>query len=93
MWSQFAIVVTLTGKRPEPNDVDIFMLMSDALDLSVVSGEARILFDHSSAQAHFGASVFWLRRLSTLPSEEDLLAGWQVKRDGSQRGIVEVIGE
>ncbi len=29
-------------------------------DLSEVTGEARLIFDHAAAQAHFGASVFWL---------------------------------
>jgi hypothetical protein len=33
-------------------------------DADTLTGEARLLFDHASAQAHFGASVFWLRRLA-----------------------------
>jgi hypothetical protein len=31
---------------------------------------ATLLFDHLGAQAHFGASVLWLRRLEMLGSEE-----------------------
>lgn len=54
-----------------PNDVDVFLLMEDAFNLSGLLGDARILFDHPAAQAYFGASVFWLRRLSAFPGEED----------------------
>jgi hypothetical protein len=81
----------VSGKA-EPRDVDVFLLMNDAFDLNAVAGEARILFDHAAAQAHFGASVFWLRRIAALPNEADLVSSWQLKRDGTRRGIVEVVG-
>ena len=45
------------------------------------------------AQAHFGASVFWLRRLAALGGEEQAIAGWQIKRDGTCRGIIEIVEE
>ena len=38
--------------------MDAFLLMDDAFDASELIGEARLLFDHPAAQAHFGASVF-----------------------------------
>ena len=79
----------VTGK-PEPNDVDVFLLMDDAFDLNQGTGEARLVFDHPAAQAHFGASIFWLRRLAALPDEEEAVRSWQLKRDGTRRGIVEV---
>jgi predicted nucleotidyltransferase len=79
----------VTGK-PEPNDVDVFLLMDDTFDLSQVAGEAKLLFEHSAAQAHFGASIFWLRRLAALPSESDAVHSWERKRDGTRRGIVEI---
>lgn len=43
------------------------------------------------AEARFGASVFWLRE-AMVPVElmNEFLATWQTKRDGTQRGIVEV---
>ena len=78
--------------KPDPNDVDVFMIMDDAFDLSQITGEERLLFDHASAQAHFGASIFWLRRLAAFPSEEEAILGWQRKRDGAYRGIVELTG-
>jgi len=50
------------------------------------------LFDHAVAQARYGASIFWVRpELLIGESLEDFVAYWQIKRDGSRRGIVEVI--
>ena len=46
--------------------------------------------DHPAAQAHFGTSIFWLRQLAALPNEDEAVLGWQLKRDGTRRGIVEV---
>ena len=67
--------------------------MENTFDMAQLTGEARVLFDHASAQAHFGASVFWVRRLAALGGEEQAIAGWQVKRDGKFRGIVEIVEE
>lgn len=79
--------------KPEPRDLDVFLLMDDGFDASQVTGEAALLFDHSAADAHFGASVFWLRRLTAWGGEQSVIEFWQSKRDGGQRGIVEVIAE
>jgi hypothetical protein len=38
-----------------------------------------------------GASIFWIRRLAASEGEEATVAYWQLKRDGGQRGIVEVV--
>ncbi len=59
----------VTGKD-SPDDVDVFLLMQDEFDVAQVDGEAAILFDHLAAQAHFGASVFWLRPATTLDGEQ-----------------------
>jgi len=53
-----------------PNDVDVFFVMEDTFDASQLSGETQLLFDHAAAQAHFGATVFWLRRLAAWPDEQ-----------------------
>jgi hypothetical protein len=79
----------VTGK-PEPNDVDVLLVMNDAFDFNQVTGEARLVFDHPAAQAHFGASIFWLRQLAALHNEEEAVRSWQRKRDGTRRGIVEI---
>jgi hypothetical protein len=87
---RFIVFGSFVTAKPEPNDVDVFLLMDDAFELSRVTGEARLVFDHAAAQAHFGASVFWLRQLAALPNEEEAVLGWQLKRDGTRRGIVDV---
>jgi hypothetical protein len=77
--------------KTEPNDVDVFLLMEDSFDFGQLTGEARLLFQHAPAQAHFGASVFWLRRMAAFLGEQATIEHWQIKRDGGQRGIVEII--
>lgn len=99
-------LVTLTGhaatvilfgsfvsELAEPNDVDLFLVMDDAFDLNSLTGESRLVFEHGVAQAHFGASVFWVRRSACFPSEAEMISGWGLKRDGNTRGIVEVTKE
>jgi len=88
---RFIVFGSFLTAKPEPNDIDVFLVMHDTFDLSQVTGEARLIFDHPAAQAHFGASIFWLRQLAALPNEEEAVLGWQLKRDGTRRGIVEVM--
>ena len=66
--------------------------MEDSFDVRPVSSEARLVFDHAAAQNLLGASVFWIRRAVALSGEEAAIAHWQIKRHGSKRGILEVIG-
>lgn len=67
-------------------------MMDDRFRLEECLIEARGLFDHAVAQARYGASIFWIRPgLVIGESIEDFIAYWQLKRDGSKRGIVEVI--
>ncbi len=92
--SRFVVFGSFITTKEEPNDVDIFLLMEDAFDLSKLIGEAYLLFsDHAVAQARFGASVFWIRRPAALDGEQKTMEVWQVKRDGGQRGIVELMRE
>jgi len=76
--------------KSDPNDVDVFLLMADSFDVSATTGEARLLFDRLAAEAHFGASVFWLRRMAALDGEQAAVEYWQVKRDGRRRGVGEI---
>jgi len=91
--ARFVVFGSFVTAKRDPADVDVFLVMEDTFDMEQLTGEARVLFDHASAQAHFGASVFWLRRLAALGGEELAIAGWQVKRDGKFRGIVEIVKE
>ena len=82
----------VTGKH-EPNDVDVFMIMDNSFEYSRLTGAPRLLFTHGSAQGHFGCSVFWVRHMAAIGGVQTAMEGWQVKRDGTERGIVEIIGE
>ncbi len=77
--------------KPKPNDVDIVLVMSDDFDLYACDGYTRSLFDHQRAAKAFGASIFWIRPAMLLrESLEEFIAHWQVKRDRTLRGIVEI---
>jgi len=88
--ARFVVFGSFVTAKREPADVDVFLLMEDTFDASLLTGEARLLFDHPAAQAWFGASVFWLRRLAAWEGEVTTIAHWQVKRGGSLRGIIEI---
>jgi hypothetical protein len=89
--ARFIVFGSFVTNKPEPNDVDIFMLMEDIFDSAQVSGEEKIIFDNMAAQNSEGASVFWIRRLAAIGGEQEALEHWQIKRDRSRRGIVEII--
>jgi hypothetical protein len=90
---RFVVFGSFVTDKPDPNDVDVFLLMENTFDSSQLAGDLQLLFDHAAAQAHFGASVFWLRRLAALQGEQAAVEDWQIKRGGSRRGIVEIISE
>jgi hypothetical protein len=77
--------------KPEPNDVDIVLIMRDDFNLGDCEEELGKLFDHGLAQSEFGASIFWIRdSMLLLESVAQFVEHWQLKRDGKRRGIVEV---
>ena len=77
--------------KAEPNDVDVVLIMQDDFRPHDCAGLARKLFDHQEASRELGASVFWVRPSMLLFDTLDAFKKkWQLKRDGSQRGIVEV---
>jgi hypothetical protein len=90
---RFTVFGSFVTAKPEPGDVDVFMLMDDGFDVSMLTGDARLLFDHTMADTFFGASVFWMRRLAAFDGEQTAIEYWQIKRDGGLRGILEVVGE
>jgi hypothetical protein len=89
--ARFIVFGSFITDTPAPNDVDVFLLMADTFDADGLRGEAAILFEHTAAQTYFGASVFWMRRLAALGGEATVIEHWQIKRDGTRRGIVEVV--
>ena len=91
--ARFVVFGSFVTRKPEPQDVDLFLVMADEFDASKLSGDMRLLFEHGAAQARFGASVFWVRRHAAWPDEPAAVEFWQVKRSGDRRGIVEITGE
>ena len=91
--ARFIIFGSFVTAKTDPNDVDIIMLMEDTFDLGSVIGEAAMIFQHLEAVARFGASVFWTRRSGLIGGEQAMIEYWQIRREGGQRGIVEILVE
>ena len=91
---RFVIFGSYVTNKPEPNDVDIILVMTDNFDVAECEERTQLLFDHLRAQEVFGASVFSIRPSTAfLVSVDEFIAYWQIKRDQTQHGIVEVISE
>jgi len=91
--ARFVVFGSFVTAKPEPNDVDIVMLLEDAFDLATLTGETVLMFRHMEADAHFGASVFWTRRSGAMGGEQAMIEHWQIRREGGLRGIVEIVRE
>lgn len=91
--ARFIVFGSFITDKLEPNDVDVFILMENSFDYDQLQGEARLLFDHGTAQTHFGCSLFWIRRLAALDGEQATIEHWQMKRNRELRGIIEIVGE
>jgi hypothetical protein len=89
--ARFVVFGSFVPDKPEPNDVDVLLVMDDAFDADTLQGESALLFDHAAADAHFGASVFWVRRLAAFGGEQAMVEYWQAKRGGGRRGIIEIV--
>ncbi len=89
--SRFIVFGSFVTDKSDPKDVDVVIVMDDAFDGDRLQGESALLFDHAAADAHFGASVFWVRRLAAMGGEQSLVEYWQAKRGGGKRGIIEIV--
>lgn len=91
---RFIIFGSYITAKPEPNDVDILLVMRDDLQEHDYDPDTFPMFDHLRAQRELGASLFVIRPGFIIGEEVDqFIAHWMVKRDLSRRGIVEVIPE
>lgn len=76
--------------KHNPNDVDVVLVLGNDFRVDACDGETGLLFDHAQATLAFGASIFWIRpEMLILETLEEFVAHWQIKRDGTHRGIVE----
>ncbi len=89
--ARFIVFGSFVTDKPEPGDVDVFMVMHDSFEVDQVPRDWRSIFDHMVAHNYEGASVFWLWRAAALGGVQAAIEHWQIKRDGAKRGIVEVI--
>lgn len=89
--ARFIVFGSFVTTEPDPADVDIFLLMENTFDANQIAGETSLIFDHVATQNYEGASIFWIRRLAAPEGEQATVEHWQLKRDGTKRGIVEVI--
>ncbi len=88
---RFIVFGSFVTAKLVPGDVDIFLLMEDSFNADEVYGAAALIFNHQEAQNVLGASIFWICKQGTITSEQEAVEDWQIKRDNSRRGIVEVI--
>ena len=90
---RFVVFGSFVSAKPDPNGVDVFMIMADEFVSGNLAGEAGLLFHHTVARAHFGCGVFWIRQVAAMDGEQAAIEDWQIQRDGSRRGVVDVTGE
>jgi hypothetical protein len=91
--ARFVVFGSFVTAKADPNDVDVILLMEDTFDVSAVTDEAALVFQHLEADAHFGASVFWTKRSGALGGEQAMIEYWQARREGGRRGIAEIVVE
>jgi predicted nucleotidyltransferase len=91
---RFIIFGSYVTDKAKPNDIDIPLIMTDDFEVPACDEQTQSLFDHLRAQEIFGASVFSIRPSTAFRvSVDEFIAGWQIKRDQSRHGIIEVIPE
>jgi Family of unknown function (DUF6932) len=88
---RFILFGSYVTTEPNLRDVDIFLVMRDGFQPRDAPPEAQILFRHDTAQNELGASLFWVNAETSFADTEDLIIGWQTRRDLQRRGIVEVV--
>jgi hypothetical protein len=88
---RFVIFGSYVTAKPAPNDIDIVLVMRDDFEVAECDAQAQPLFDHLRAQQLFSASVFAVRpSTALLATVDEFISYWQIKRDQSKRGIIEV---
>ena len=91
---RFVIFGSYVTTKSEPNDVDIILVMADDFTEHDYEPYLFPVFEHLRAQQELGASIFAVRPGFVMgETVEYFIAHWQIKRDKSRHGIVEVIPE
>jgi hypothetical protein len=88
---RFVIFGSNVIAKPAPNDIDIILVMRDDFEVAACDAQTQPLFDHLRAQQIFGASVFSVRpSTALLATVDEFISYWQIQRDQSKHGIIEV---
>ena len=91
---RFVIFGSYITAKPAPNDVDLILVLQDDLTEQDYDPDTFPLFNHLRAQETLGASLFAIRPGFVIgESVDEFIAHWQITRDRTQRGIVEIIQE
>jgi hypothetical protein len=85
MWGSFVTT------KPEPADVDLFLVMSADFRSEQCSPLVRRVFDGEAAERLLGATILWTREDVPGGLLNAFLEQWQFDRGGRRRGIVEVV--
>ena len=89
---RFVVYGSYVTAKPAPNDVDVILVMQDEFLLPECDPVSAVIFDHLRTHNELGASIFWISPSGVIGETlEGFVAGWQIKRDHTRRGIVEVI--
>jgi hypothetical protein len=88
---RFIIFGSYVTAEPSPRDIDVFLVMRSGFQPRDTPPEAQLLFRHDTAPNELGASIFWVNTETSFADTEDLIIGWQTRRDLQRRGIVEVV--
>lgn len=84
---RFFVFGSFVSAKAEPRDIDVLLIMAREFATEACPSESLPVFAHLQAQARYGASVFWFKEGAM---SEKFSRAWQVARDGTLRGIVEV---
>jgi hypothetical protein len=89
---RFVIFGSYVTAKPNPNDVDIILIMRDDFREGDYTDDVLPLFNHLRAKEELGASVFWTRPGAVLlETVDEFVAYWQVTRELGRRGIIDVV--
>jgi hypothetical protein len=88
---RFVIYGSYITDKPNPGDVDIFLVMQEGFDPETLADDSKLLFEHGEVHDKLGASIFWVTLGNSFVSIDFLITGWQTKRDKTRRGIIEVL--
>ena len=78
--------------KPEPADIDLMLVMSDAFRSEACPPSVRQIFDGEAAERVLGATILWVREDVPVMLLNAFLDQWQIDWNSQRRGIVEVSG-